>query len=258
MDTSPVSTEPVPPPNGWSMRIRALALAGLTALLLTACGGDSDSSDGGSGGSVSDVAASQAAADRSGPQIVGAAADALEQADAFRMQGSMVIEPGPAEVDLHVQGSDLVGSFVFGGQTVRIIALDGAVYMQAPASFWTDQGAPAAMASRLGGTWVMSPAEEGSEFAEFSVASVAEELRSPSDGATVAEEAVATSLDGLPVWEIRDSVGSVMHVAAEGEPYPLQITKTGAEAGVMRLSEFGTVAPIEPPADFLDLSDLAG
>ncbi|MGY1770100.1 hypothetical protein [Blastococcus sp. SYSU D00813] len=243
------------------MHVRAAALAGLTALLLTACGGDD--SGGGPATSTPDAAASssdaaRSAADLSGPEVAAAAADALERAGAVRLQGSMTIEPGQAEVDLRLQGADVAGTFTFDGQVVQIVALDGAVYMQAPEEFWAAQGAPAVMAARLGGVWVMSPAEEGSGFDEFSVAALAQELRAPSDGVTVAEDVVATSLDGEPVWEIRDSEGAVMHVAAEGDPLLLQMTRTGAEAGVVRFSEFGESTLITPPADYVDLSELAG
>ncbi len=105
-------------------------------------------------------------------------------------------------------------------------------------------------------TWVLVPTEAGDGMEDLSVDGLVAEMRSPDT--TTEDEVTAAELDGRPVWELHDSEGAVLLVAAEGEPYPLQVTRTGVDGGVLRLSEFGTVAPIVPPADHLDLSDLGG
>ncbi|WP_029434168.1 hypothetical protein [Blastococcus sp. URHD0036] len=241
------------------MRLRALALAGLSTVLLTACGSTIDGSAspaGTLGAGPGPSAPADAASDApTGPELNEAAIDALEQAGSVRIAGSMTMDGEQAEMDLRLSGDDVAGSMTVQGFTVQLLVVGGAFYMQAPEEMWTSQGVPPVMAAGLAGTWVLVPGGE-QEFADFSIAGMVEEMRSP--GATIEEEVGDSELDGQPVHELRDSEGAVMLVAAVGPPYPLQFSKTGAEAGVVRLSEFGTVAPIDPPADFLDLEDLGG
>lgn len=233
------------------MRVRTLALAGLSTVLLAACGT-----------TVLDGQASPAAAptsehssDPTGPELSDAAIDALEQAGSVRIAGSMTMDGEQADVDLRLSGDDVAGSMTMQGSTVQLVVVGGAFYMQAPEEMWTSQGLPPAIAASLAGTWVLVPGGSD-EFADFSLAGFVDEMRRPD--ATIDEEVGDSRLDGQPVYELHDSDGAVMLVAAVGPPYPLQVTQTGAEAGVMRLSEFGTVAPIVPPADYLDLGDLGG
>lgn len=233
------------------MRLRALALAGLSALLLTACSTTIE----GSASPAGPVSGVPGTAAPSGPELSGAAVEALAQAGSVRIAGSMTVDGAPTDLDLRLRGDDAAGSMTLQGFTVQMLVVDGALYMQAPEEMWTAQGVPSFMAVELGSTWVLVPAG-AQDFADFSFAGMVAELRSPD--ATIEDEVIATELDGQPVWEMRDSDGTVVLVAAVGEPYPLQMTNTGPEAGVMRFSEFGGVAPIEPPADYLDLEDFGG
>jgi hypothetical protein len=243
------------------MRLRALALAGLTTVLLTACSSTIEgvaSPAGSVPGSTgtAEPARSGEAGDLTGPELQEAAISALEDADAVRVEGTITTDGEQADVDLRLRGSDVAGTMTVLGAEVEIIAADGSVYMRADADFWVLSGAPAGIAATLADRWVSTPAEAGNAFGDLTVAGLVEEMRDP--GATIEDEVSTAELDGEPVWELTDSGGDVMLVAAEGAPYPLQITSTGAEPGILRLSEFGTVAPIEPPADHVDLEDLGG
>ena len=236
------------------MHVRALALTGITALLLTACGGDDDSA--GDSSTPPAPASSSATAEQSGPELAEAAIDALEQADAVRIQGTVTTDDGRVDVDLRMRGDDVSGAMALGGQEVQLVVVDGEVFMQAVAEFWAAQGAPPQVADRLDGVWVAVPAETAGGLQDLTVAGLVDELRS--DDASVEEDVVAAELDGEPVWEIRFSDGSSALIAAEGEPYPLQMTNSGDEPGELRLSEFGAIAPIEAPEGAVDPSDLGG
>ena len=244
------------------MRLRALALAGLSTVLLTACSATIDgaaspaASVPGGAGTAEPTRNGGESDDPTGPELEELAISALEEADAVRVTGTMTTDGEQAEVDLRLRGSDVAGTMTVLGSPVEIVVLDGLVYMRASADFWIASGAPADIAATLAGSWVRAPAETGDGFEELTVAGLVEEMRSP--GATTDEEVSSTELDGQPVWELSNSDGDVLLVAAEGTPYPLQITSTGLEPGIMRLSEFGTVAPIEAPEDYLDLEDLGG
>jgi len=187
------------------MRVRALAVAGLSALLLTACGGSSDDA---ADGSSSAASSSEAAEQQSGPELVEAAATALEQADSVHLQGSMSLAQGPSELDLRLRGADVAGSMTIQGQQVQVMAVAGAFYMQAPVEMWTSQGVPAVIATRLADSWVLVPSEGGG-LSDLSVESLVAEMRSPSD-ATVEEEVTATELDDdQRVAFFRDVLGPV-------------------------------------------------
>ena len=241
------------------MRLRALALAGLSTVLLTACSSTIDGAASPAGAVAADpgsTAPTGSASDApTGPELYEAAVDALEQAGSVRIAGSMTMDGEHADLDLRVSGDDVAGSMTVRGFPVQLVVVGGAFYMQAPEEMWTAQGVPPVMAASLASTWVLVPGGS-EEFADFTIAGFVDEMRTPD--ATIDEEVGDSRLDGQPVYELHDSDGAVMLVAAVGPPYPLQFTHTGAEAGVVRLSEFGTVAPIDPPADYLDLEDFGG
>ncbi|WP_409330353.1 hypothetical protein [Trujillonella humicola] len=233
------------------MRVRALALAGLSALLLSACG--ATVVDGQASPAARVSSAAPAAAELPGPELADAAADALEAAGSVRVQGSMGMHGSKADLDMRLQGGDVDASMVVDGQSMRILMSRGTLYLQAAASFWEQQGLPDPLIDAMAGTWVRTPPDPLLGAEEMTLAVLAAEIRSPT-GATIAEEVTTGELDGKPVWLVASSDGSVLAIAAEGTPYPLE-TSTPV-MGSVRLSAFGGVEPIVPPADFLDLGDL--
>jgi|tagenome__1003787_1003787.scaffolds.fasta_scaffold20912813_2 hypothetical protein len=234
------------------MRVRALAVAGLSAVLLAACGGGSSDD---TATNASSAAASSSQAAPHGPELAAASADALEQAGSVRMQGQAPLDGEVGNVDLRLQGPDVAGSMGVGGQTVQIVVTGGSLYMQATPEFWAAQGMPEQMADSFADTWVLAPADAAGGLGDFSLAGFVSELRSPSDS-TVEDEVEADEVDGQRVWVVHNSDGSLLHVAAEGKPYPLSITKTGTDGGTLIFSDFGVTTPITAPAHYLDFSDL--
>jgi hypothetical protein len=230
------------------MRVRAVVVTCLSAVVLTACGGGS--SDDTSSAASSSAAAS--AEQKSGPELAAAAADALEQAGSVRITGSVPMDEGVSDIDLQLQGADVAGTMALGDQSVQLIITGGSMYMQASTDFWAAQGMPASMASSFAGTWVLAPADAVGGFSDFSLAGFVTELRTPTDGA-YADEVTSGELDGQPVWLVTQAGGSVLKVAAKGTPYPLEGSLNGQ---TMTLSDFGKTQPIQAPAEYLDLSDL--
>lgn len=235
------------------MRARALALAGLSAVLLSACGTTAVEGQASPAAGVTSV--TPAMAELSGPELADAAADALEAAGSVRVQGSMGMYGSKADLDMRLQGGDVDAEMVIDGQRMRILLSGGDLYLQAAASFWEQQGLPGSLVDAMADTWVLTPPDPLLGAEEMTLAVLAAELRSPT-GATIAEQVTAGELDGEPVWLVESSDGSVLAIAAEGTPYPLETTTPGM--GSARLSAFGAVEPIVPPADFLDLGDFGG
>jgi hypothetical protein len=250
------------------MRVRQLArtltLAGLTTLLLAACGSTSGTSTDAVAGSASSSApatpatpAGNGEAAKTGSQVAADAADALASASAVHMVGNGISDGQPLSMDLHLQGSDVSGTVTMGGQPLGLLSAGGKTYMQATAAFWKTQQVPTSIAKKLDGRWVLVPAEAGNPFAEFSLPKLADQLRTP-DSTTWQPAVTKGSYQGQDVVVISESDGSTTQVAATGKPYPLQAVDKGSEPGTLTFSDYGVAVPITAPPSPLDLSTLGG
>ncbi|MGY1742324.1 MULTISPECIES: hypothetical protein [unclassified Blastococcus] len=229
------------------MRVRALALAGLSAVALTACGATEVA---GSARPAADAADGAEVGHRTGPELADAAATALEHAGSVRVQGTVGMHGGKVDADMRLQGDDVDAIMDLDGTSMRLVLTDGELFVRASAGFWAAQGLPEPVVTQVAGAWARTPADPLLGAEEMTLAVLAAEVRSPT-GATIADEVTAGEVDGRPVWLVEASDGSVTSVAAEGTPYPLLLTTPGM--GTARLSAFGSVEPVVAPADFVDL-----
>jgi hypothetical protein len=226
------------------MRARPLVVAGLTALLLTACGGGGNDGNG--------------EAAKKGPQVAADAADALEKAGAAHLTGTVTEQGQTGDVDLRLQDADVTGSITLGGQKVQLVSTGGTIYAQAPAAFWSGFGAPAPIASQLDGKWVIVPQAAASAFDTFTLKGLADELRKPAGG-TIKDDVGTATVDGKKVVVVTESDGSTLDVAATGTPYPLKATTKGGDSpGTLAFSDFGRRTTVTAPAGALDLTQLIG
>jgi hypothetical protein len=229
------------------LRLRVLAAAGLSAVLLTACGGES------SGDSAERSSPTRSAA--TGPQIAAAAGEALQQAGSVRLRGDLTGEGRHVVLDLGLVGPDIAGTVTLDDLQLGLTVVEGIGYIQAPPAYWLTQGVSEPLASRLAASWVRPPGDAASGLAPYNLDRLVALLGYPNN-LTYEDEAFAATLDGRSVWLVTDSDGSTTRIAAEGPPYPIQIRITGAPGGVLTLSDFGAVPPITGPADAVDLSDV--
>lgn len=219
------------------MRIPQLTVAAAAALLLTACG-------------------SSPLEGKTGPEVADAAADALEEAGAVHVAGTIEQDGEEGEVDLQLQGEDLSGSLTLGGMEVQLLGVGGEVFMQAPPEFWASFGMPEEAAAMFDGEWVTVPGEAMAEFAEFSLAGFVEQLRNPED--EVKEEVRSDEIDGTDVVVAEQEDGSELYVADEDPSYPLRITESGDSSSELTFSRFGEEEEISAPEDPLDLEEMMG
>jgi hypothetical protein len=223
------------------MRTRPLVALGLAALLLAACGG----SDGNGESS------------KKGPQVAADAASALEKAGAVHLTGVGTMDGQQLTVDLHLQGDDGTGTIGEGGEELKIVETGGKLYVQASKGFWSQSGVPASAAGALAGKWVIVPKNAAGQLMPFSMKSLAEELRHPTDG-KIKDDVKTSTLDGKKVVVVTQTDGSTLDVAAEGTPYPLRTVDKGKDAGTIDASDFGKKVTITAPSGALDLSQLGG
>jgi hypothetical protein len=219
------------------MRIRHLSVAAVTALLLTACGGNPLD-------------------DKSGQEVADAAADALEEAGAVHVRGTLRQDGEEGDVDLQLQGQDASGTITFGGVELQLISVGGIAYLQAPPDFWTSFGLPETFAAQFEDQWVIVPGEAAGEFASFSLDGFVEELRNPSS--EVKEQVTEDERDGDPVVIVEQEDGSTLTVANDEPAYPLATKEEGDDTSEVTFSGFGEEEEIEAPVDALDLEQLAG
>jgi hypothetical protein len=223
------------------MRTRFVATLGLAAVLLAACGGSS-----GNGESA-----------KKGPQVAADAASALEKAGAAHLVGTGTQDGKPMKLDIHVVGADASGTVTMNGAQLDMVNVGGKFYIRASGDFWTQNGVPAAAVSLLDGKWVIVPGDAASQFSQFSLKGLADELRHPSDG-TIKDAVHTDTVDGTKVVVVTESNGSTLDVAATGTPYPLRIVDRGSQSDTITASDFGKKTAITAPSGALDLSQLAG
>jgi hypothetical protein len=236
------------------MRARAVAVAGVSVALLTACSGTVEGVATASGSPTYSSPAKP-----SGPDLASQAADALEQAGAVHVVTQVATNFGEplATMDFSVQGGDLAGTVTEGGSTVQLVLASRAAYLQAPAAWWTAQGAPESVAARLDNAWVHVSDDFAAGFTPFTVPALVDSIRHPSSGSYY-PGVHADRLDDQPIWQVRPTDDGVwVAVAADGTPYPLDVSWSASVDGQyefidVALTEFGVAQPIVPPTDYLD------
>ncbi|MGY1754090.1 hypothetical protein [Blastococcus sp. SYSU D01042] len=222
------------------MRTRSLTApaALLTgALLLAACGGDSPLEG------------------KTGPEVAALAADALEEAGAVHVSGTMTTDGEEGEVDLQLQGDDAAGTITLGGLEIELISVGGDVFMKADPEFWASFGMPEDAAAQLDGEWVAVPGDAAEDFADFSLSGIADELRSEDE---VQEETRTDELDGESVVIVEQEDGSELVVADDDPAYPLEMRGGGDSEGTLTFSDHGDEQDISAPEDVLDLESVMG
>ncbi|UOY00683.1 hypothetical protein [Blastococcus sp. PRF04-17] len=219
------------------MRIGKLTVAASAALLLTACGGSP--LDG-----------------KSGPEVAEAAAAALEEAGSVHVTGTIEQGGEEGDVDLHLQGSDAIGTLTMNGVDIELISVGGDAFLKAPGDFWGSFGMPSEATSMFEDQWILVPGDAAAEFAEFSLDGFVDELRDPES--PVQDDVEEGEVDGEAVVIVTQEDGSELAVANDDDAYPLEITNKGDSPGTLRFSRFGEKEDIEAPADAIDLMEMMG
>lgn len=222
------------------MRTRSFtAPAALAAgvLLLSACGGESPLEG------------------KTGPEVAELAADALEEAGSVRVAGEMTEDGETGEIDLRLQGDDAAGTITMEGMEIEIISVDGTAYLRGTEDLVSMLGLPADAADEIDGRWIELPSEAASDFADFSLAGIADELRSPDD---VKDETRKDELDGDDVVIVEQEDGSTLTVADDDPAYPLELSGSGDSEGTLTFSEHGEDQDISAPDDVADLESILG
>ena len=225
-----------------------LALAALAAsALLGACGG--------SASTASPATSSSAASgidQKTGPEISAAAQKAALAAKSVHVKG----KAGTTEIELSIDDSGAVGTVGIPGGKVDLVRVGPKYWIKAEAAFWVKSGVPAATATKLNGKFVDVSAQSA-QFEGF--ASVQKFFGTTSQG-TKATKGETSTVNGVKVIALKDTDGSTLFVALEGDPFPIRITNTGANGGQLDFSDWNVPVKVTAPTadQIIDVTTLGG
>jgi hypothetical protein len=190
-------------------------------------------------------------------QILEATKAAASKASSVHIRGSIVTSGKPIALDMELlAGKGGKGTIAQEGFTIQLVQVNGAVYINGSAAFYKHVSGSAA-AALLQGKWLKAPANSG-ELASLAELTDLSKLidTALADHGTLSKGGT-TTVQGQKAVELKDtSKGGTLYVAATGQPYPLQITKSGAEKGLVTLSRWNQPVTLQAPANAIDISAL--
>jgi hypothetical protein len=236
------------------MRLRPVSLAvsliAVLALILAGCG-SSRSSSAGNG-----VAA------RTPVEIISAAKAAAASAASVHVAGSIVSEGKPISLDMELVGrNEGKGSVTLDGLGIRLIDVDGAVFVKGSKAFYT-RFAGAKAARLLQGKWIEGSAEHGPLASLAALADLDKVIDSTlADHGTLSRAGLAEVRGKQAVGVTDATQDGTLFVSTTGVPYPLEIVKSsagaGARAGTIVFDRWNEPVSLAAPADSISLSRLS-
>ncbi|MER7173475.1 hypothetical protein [Streptomyces mesophilus] len=235
---------------------------------LAACGDDSGGSGGGSGGNGDNGGGSgdkeSSIADKSAKEISDAAQQALLDAKSLRMSmdsGGSSSGGEPQSFDLAVdQQGNCAGTFKMpeGKGSFDILKRGEKVWIKADAAFWKAMGGPNgdAAAEMLKDKHLMGDTKDP-QLSQLSsscnLKALQKEMGGEGDTGKLKKGGTST-IDGQEAIALEETDAgekSTIHVATEGEPYPLKIvSQEDGKEQTVSFSDYDEPVPSEtPPAD---------
>jgi hypothetical protein len=219
---------------------RIVAMVALVTLVLTGCGGGTETNG---------------LEDKSPAQIQEEAAAAIKGAKGVHVMGTSITEGTPAQVDLRIENGSSSGSITLEGADFEITRVGEVIYVKADEAALENLSLPREL-HRLGADrWLKLAPEEASGLEGFSLDSFAQQLMM--NESALETEAEQTELDGRRVVVISMQDGSRLYVANTGPAYPIRGELKGANEGRIDFSEYGVDFEITAPENYVELGELA-
>jgi hypothetical protein len=228
----------------WQPHLRRVAWLGsiAAALALAGCGSSS------SGNGV---------ASKSPAQILEAAMKAAKSAATMHVSGTMSDEGQPVSLDLELEaGKGGKGTIALEGLSVRLVQINGAVYMNGSEAFYRHVAGSAA-AQLLRGKWLKAPASDAN-FASLASLTDLDKLIGSTLAAHGALVAAGTGMvRGQNVVGVTDKTkGGTLYVATTGPAYPLEIAKSGSSGGTIVFERWNKPVTLEAPVGAININQL--
>jgi hypothetical protein len=190
-------------------------------------------------------------------EILAATKLAAEGASAVHVSGSIDNGGRPVGLDVNVlAGRGARGRLSENGLSFELIQTGGSVYIKGSPAFYRHVGGAAA-AQLLQGRWLKAPASSP-EFASLSSLTDLHRLvdTALSTQGSVAKSGTATVNGQRTVALVNSSKGGTLFVATTGRPYPIEITKEGANGGSLSFDRWDKPVVLTVPAGALDITHL--
>lgn len=234
------------------LSLRGLVVAAALVLLialLAGCGGSSSSSSSSSGNGV---------ADKSPADILAATKVAADAAKTVHVSGSIVSNGSPITLDMNLlAGKGGRGQLSESGLAFELIQVGRTVYIKGSPAFYKKIGGTAA-AQLLQGKWLKAPASN-SDFASLSQLTDLRQLVDQTletHGSSLTKGGSST-IAGQKVVGITDKTkGGTLYIATTGQPYPVQIVKTGSSGGKITFDRWNSSVTLTAPANAIDVAQL--
>jgi hypothetical protein len=209
----------------------------------------------GSSGSSSSTSTASGLASESPAAILAAVSGATKDLRTVHISGSTSTSGKPMSLDLSLAAhGGAKGSMSLGAIGFRIIAIGNTVYFSGSNSFWSRFAGPAA--SLFAGKWLKAP--ESGRFAPFArLTNLGQLFAQFRLGHSSLTKGAVTTVNGQRVIPLTDTAkGGTMYVATTGPPYPVEISKPGADGGHFYFSQFNRPVTLTPPSNAIDISAL--
>ncbi len=194
---------------------------------------------------------------KSAEQIVAEAKKTADGASSVHVSGSVTSGGSPVTLDLKLAAEKgATGQIAQNGSTFKIVIAGGIAYISGSDAFYRKLGGSAA-AQLLAGKWLKVPTNTP-EFSSFaSLTNMRKLLDTVLVGHGTLEKGSTTRIAGEPAIAVKDTTrGGTLYVATSGKPYPLQIVKSGSEAGTIVFGGWDQPVEISAPANAVDISEL--
>jgi hypothetical protein len=236
--------------NGAQSIKRAVAVAGVLALL-SGCGGGDDK-----GSNAGDDFAKKKADD-----IVAAAKADMKDLDSVHLSGDLSSAGQTISLDLKVTSDkSCTGSFKIGDGTAEVIGVDGETWFKPDEAFWRAQSPDQAdlIISTVGDKYVVDSNGDFSSFCDLNEL-LDQMLDDPGTDGTYSVDGTE-EVDGDSVVKVdreSDTEGSSSgYVLLDSPHYLVKIEKEGTDGGTVAFTDFNDDVTVEAPADddVIDLS----
>ena len=223
--------------------INGAAALSCVAAAVSGCGG-------GSGGGANGVAS------KAPDAVVTAASSAFAGVRFVHVAGTVTSGGTPITLDLNLaSGRGGRGQMSASGLSFQIVVVNGTVYINGSDNFWRHFGGNFAV-QVFRGKWLRAP--ETGQFAAFAKLTNLSALLSQ----TLAQHGTlskgqTTNVDGRQVVALNDTTnGGTLYVATTGKPYPIELIKSGANAGQLTFDRFDQPVSLSAPPNSIDASSL--
>lgn len=239
--------------NMKSSTLLLTATAGVM-LALTGCASDSGNPPQGTDAGVESPAAQIKVPDAS--EIFPKTADTVEKATSVALDSDLTNGDQNAKVNISgtKDGSNSRARITMDGGTMEMLTVDGTSYVKGDKAFFAKAAGEKAaqmLTSTAGDKWIST--KDASMFGNFKVGTLLESMGTDDLNAAEAAKVSAKSLEELDGVKAFKYTGdeTIYWIAAEGEPYLLQVKGTGSASdasGHMAFSNWNSAPRHEAPA----------